>query len=149
MKIKSIKVIKKNAQNIASGDLMAEEITPEVEADNGQIAPVFYVSIYEVARAYGGPEEGGWWYDAYEYIETVDKFNDEDAAINKARELNDKFRETNEELSSSRGFEFLPEDTDDSQIPLGFSGSARNLRAVVEEEMGQEDISKTGRPRYE
>lgn len=24
---------------------------------------VMYVSIYSVGRAYGGPEEGGWWFD--------------------------------------------------------------------------------------
>lgn len=22
-----------------------------------------YVNVYEVSRAFGGPEEGGWWYD--------------------------------------------------------------------------------------
>lgn len=26
-----------------------------------------YVSVYEVTRCYGGPEEGGWWYDWYHY----------------------------------------------------------------------------------
>ena len=25
---------------------------------------VKYVNAYEVGRCYGGPEEGGWWYDA-------------------------------------------------------------------------------------
>ena len=25
-----------------------------------------YVSLYTVERAYGGPEEGGWWYPYYE-----------------------------------------------------------------------------------
>lgn len=27
-----------------------------------------YVALYRVTRAYGGPEEGGWWYDAYEWM---------------------------------------------------------------------------------
>lgn len=26
-----------------------------------------YVSVYEVSRCYGGPEEGGWWYNWLEY----------------------------------------------------------------------------------
>lgn len=30
-----------------------------------------YVTAYEVTRHYGGPEEGGWWYDWYHPIETV------------------------------------------------------------------------------
>ena len=25
--------------------------------------PIWYVNEYETNRAYGGPEEGGWWYD--------------------------------------------------------------------------------------
>lgn len=29
---------------------------------------VAYVSVYKVHRCYGGPEEGGWYYDAYEHI---------------------------------------------------------------------------------
>ena len=29
-----------------------------------------YVSAYAVTRNYGGPEEGGWWYDWYEHLET-------------------------------------------------------------------------------
>lgn len=27
-----------------------------------------FVNVYEVTRHYGGPEEGGWWYDWYELI---------------------------------------------------------------------------------
>ena len=29
---------------------------------------VYYVNEYEVDRAYGGPEEGGWWYDTGRFI---------------------------------------------------------------------------------
>lgn len=25
---------------------------------------ILYVNVYEIERLYGGPEEGGWWYDA-------------------------------------------------------------------------------------
>ena len=28
------------------------------------------VSTYFVQRCYGGPEEGGWWYDAYEFVDS-------------------------------------------------------------------------------
>ncbi len=30
-----------------------------------------YITAYGVTRHYGGPEEGGWWYDHYKPIETV------------------------------------------------------------------------------
>lgn len=26
---------------------------------------IYYVNMYMYDRAYGGPEEGGWWYDCY------------------------------------------------------------------------------------
>ena len=29
-----------------------------------------YVNVYEIHRCYGGPEEGGWWFDAGELITT-------------------------------------------------------------------------------
>ena len=30
-----------------------------------------YVNVYEVNRHYGGPEEGGWWYDSGEPILSI------------------------------------------------------------------------------
>ena len=38
-------------------------LTPSHEAKNW-----LYVNEYEVQRAYGGPEEGGWWYDRGTFI---------------------------------------------------------------------------------
>lgn len=28
-----------------------------------------WVNVYTISRSYGGPEEGGWYYDAYEFVE--------------------------------------------------------------------------------
>lgn len=39
-----------------------------------------YVNVYEVTRRFGGQEEGGWWYNWYECLETVSckaKYTDE------------------------------------------------------------------------
>lgn len=34
-----------------------------------QLRPVVaYLTAYEISRHYGGPEEGGWWYDAHEHL---------------------------------------------------------------------------------
>jgi hypothetical protein len=30
-----------------------------------------FVNAYHVTREYGGPEEGGWWYDSREVLESV------------------------------------------------------------------------------
>lgn len=46
-----------------------------IEVDQERPATWFSVAIYEVSRAYGGPEEGGWYYDAGSRInETVRTF---------------------------------------------------------------------------
>ena len=34
-------------------------------------APWRYVTAYRVSRHYGGPEEGGWWYNWWEPLESV------------------------------------------------------------------------------
>lgn len=47
-----------------------------------------YVNVYSVTRHYGGPEEGGWWYNAGEPIESR-LIADEDEAY----ELRDALRE--------------------------------------------------------
>ena len=38
---------------------------------NGK-APSEWLTVYKVNQAYGGPEEGGWWYDVGERIDYVD-----------------------------------------------------------------------------
>jgi hypothetical protein len=30
-----------------------------------------YINVYEVSSEYGGPEEGGWWYNYYEPIKSI------------------------------------------------------------------------------
>ena len=36
-----------------------------------QDGEVVYFSVYEVTRHYGGPEEGGWWYDLTRLVVTM------------------------------------------------------------------------------
>ena len=53
--------------------LNADEIVSHLGYDFGDsavILPTKYVNVYRVERCYGGPEEGGWWYDAGEPIES-------------------------------------------------------------------------------
>lgn len=107
----------------------------------------FLVTEYEVARRYGGPEEGGWWYDDYQL---TGKPSQKVATFQEAEALRDELERKlgqQEDLSSSRGFENLPEDTEDDQIPLGFSGDASNIRYFIEKVRGN-NASK-GRPHYE
>lgn len=48
----------------------------------------YIVAVYMTDRAYGGPEEGGWWYDTGEHIRTVKTFRRESQAIDYCRRLN-------------------------------------------------------------
>lgn len=50
---------------------MSERPTREGELDPSPepVAPFWTVAIYLVDRAYGGPEEGGWWYTTGERVD--------------------------------------------------------------------------------
>jgi hypothetical protein len=48
----------------------------------------FQVAIYLEDRAYGGPEEGGWWYDCGELVRVVRIFRNEESAYKFCRRLN-------------------------------------------------------------
>lgn len=60
------------------------EIFPDAELRIDQ----FFVTLYEVKSLYGGPEEGGWWYDWYTPIATKQVATQEMAELmqNKIRE---------------------------------------------------------------
>lgn len=54
------------------------------------ICPAFYVVAYEIARLYGGPEEGGWYYDWVNVLESY-QVHDFKAGLKIARELKNKY----------------------------------------------------------
>jgi hypothetical protein len=69
------------------------------DADKNGATRVYLVSAYHRSRRYGGPEEGGWWYDHHEplteaYAQSHERafliagpFTDEDDAHEVARDL--------------------------------------------------------------
>lgn len=48
----------------------------------------FVLAVYEVDRAFGGHEEGGWWYDTGELVAVIGVMPSEDAAFARCRRLN-------------------------------------------------------------
>jgi hypothetical protein len=52
----------------------------------------FVLALYEVDRAYGGPEEGGWYYDCGELRRPLRVFANESAAYAAARRCNEWLR---------------------------------------------------------
>lgn len=52
-----------------SNNLSTDSIEDMTRTHDGKL--VWYVVVYEVDRAYGGREEGGWWYDCGEPVHQV------------------------------------------------------------------------------
>lgn len=52
-----------------------------------------HVSVYEVYRRYGGPEEGGWYYDEG-YLVYADAYASAEAAVAEAERLREVYPET-------------------------------------------------------
>jgi hypothetical protein len=54
------------------------------------IKEVYWVHKHEVSLQYGGPEEGGWWYDeGYPTGFSFGPFTEEEAAYEQSRKLNE------------------------------------------------------------
>lgn len=52
----------------------------------------YSVAVYRQDRLYGGPEEGGWWYDTGDLVRTCRRFRHEAAAYAYCRRMNDLMR---------------------------------------------------------
>ena len=108
-----------------------------------------YLNIYELSKAYGGPEEGGWWYTCKELIESNEVTN-LTRAKKQAEYLNKKFQST--ESSYAMGFgehdgvDSSGEGDDNFLIAGGHWGNT-NVRAILEKKPGVD--SPTDRPHYE
>ena len=48
----------------------------------------YVLAVYEIDQAYGGPEEGGWWYSTGQLIRVLGVRRNEDDAYALARRLN-------------------------------------------------------------
>jgi hypothetical protein len=62
---------------------MDEPIDAPIEAPNGD--RVTFVNVYDYSRAYGGPEEGGWWYDTGVPVKSVACVTDSDVDVASTR----------------------------------------------------------------
>ena len=60
---------------------MSDYDDPSDEAPEAPPSPIVFVNAYLVHRCYGGPEEGGWWYDAGEPLASVPVERGDEAAI--------------------------------------------------------------------
>lgn len=72
---------------------------------NDTTTTTLYVNVYDVIRNYGGPEEGGWWYDSGEPIESHPVTSMEEAEALRA-ELENDFPRTGKRYSVLGGFDY-------------------------------------------
>ena len=64
-------------------------------------AKTYVIGLYEVELAYGGPEEGGWWYRRGQLVRTVAVFRNENKAYAYSRKLNRRLE--SREFGPNRG----------------------------------------------
>lgn len=74
-----------------SGDTykLAKRIERKFRTREGEVRPI-YIAVVGTSRHYGGPEEGGWWYD-WSFVEEVRKAWDWKTAMKYVRELREDY----------------------------------------------------------
>ena len=68
-------------------------ISHQVVHPSNLVPAPYYVNVYERDRCYGGPEEGGWYYNTYEIVHTA-KFDTESEAEKYSRDIADEYPTT-------------------------------------------------------
>jgi len=106
----------------------------------------YYVNIYDVGQAYGGPEEGGWWYATGEFIETVGTAATREAAMALRDTIEERQTAYRMGLGQHDGVD-ANGDGDDSYLMRGGRWGEGTLKAWVEEHPGRS--FPTERPHYE
>lgn len=95
-----------------------------------------HISEYGISRHYGGPEEGGWWYDRHHFVRVVAWANDEEDAFAIARGLNDRAAEERKANN----------DPGRSSV---CAGTNEDVAYMAEPHPGKFDDTREPRPHYE
>lgn len=74
--------------------------------DSASLVPV-WVNMYMVTREYGGPEEGGWWYDLYTPVEAVRTYSPSEASAVERRMRAEYEPGTVDRYSAAGGWDYL------------------------------------------
>jgi len=106
----------------------------------------YYLNVYDVGDAYGGSEEGGWWFKVGEFLECVGTAN----SLAKAKDQRDQFEKRVTEYRMGYGEHDGVDangDGDDSCMLLGGRWGDGELNIFIEEHGGKD--FPTERPYYE
>lgn len=106
----------------------------------------YYLNVYDVGDAYGGSEEGGWWFKVGEFLECVGTAS----SLSKAKDQRDQFEKRVTEYRMGYGEHDGVDangDGDDSCMLLGGRWGDGELSVFIEEHVGKD--FPTERPHYE
>ncbi len=133
---------------------LAEYVRNQPDFQEAQPA---FVSIYNHERCYGGPEEGGWWYDVYQ-LEGSKAFQSREEAEAWLEKAKVEVERINRENAPARyramaslpdeDREPCPANCDEGYIPRDWSDGG-TLLVVVEDKKGQMDNTHEPAPHYE
>jgi hypothetical protein len=114
-----------------------------------------WVSVYNGAQHYGGPEEGGWWYNRNTlvgsiYFPTMEQAEAwlEKAKVEVERENHENAPERHRAMASLPGEECDTAYHDEGFIPTGWDDGGE-LWVTIEDQRGVSDNSAEPRPHYE
>lgn len=96
-----------------------------------------YLTVYEMSRHFGGREEGGWWYDAYEFTGASFPF-----------EAEQDYEATVVEASSTTYVEWYDEQTNEPMawVPVGYPRVTNESTRVLVNSVRMHFISMFGEP---
>jgi hypothetical protein len=138
--------------NVHEENELAQEEARERRESLVEEAP-FYVNVYDVESRYGGPEEGGWYYDAGTLLESVPAQSHEEALV-KAGELEEKYALDNAKRTPGR----IRLNNPDDEIPDDWEPSSQaedesfvhyegEIKIYIQDRPGEN--FPTHRPHYE
>jgi hypothetical protein len=113
----------------------------------------WFVSVYRTARAYGGPEEGGWWYDVNAHEGSI-AFASRAAAESFLEQAEAQAAERNREEAPARhrAMANLPDHDsasyDEGYIPNGWHDGGEYM-VLIEQKAGEADNTNQPKPYYE
>jgi len=132
--------------------LLARAVMASAEFQQGERV---YVSVYRRHQFYGGPEEGGWWYNREEFVGGIPMPNRGEAERFLAQMERQVEAENRKEAPARhRAMASLPGEESDTAyhsegyIPAGWSDGGE-LYVIVEERLGGSDSMNTPAPHYE
>ena len=111
---------------------------------------MYYVNLYQTTKCYGGPEEGGWYYEEGVYHSCEGAYSNKDEAWAKARRVQPKLKPTSEREHMGYGPHdgAAPEGNGDDRYLLRGGAWGRGKFAIKVQEHPGENYPQQ-RPYYE